>query len=187
MRISNAVLLERWRWSTGLGLGGLCGSLMVLDMKLKTMAGVGCTADLQALSTANQFRAALFAWTPPPYALRAGFSLGLDYLLMPLYAASFFYSGIIAAEHFAPRPGRLRRMLALAAMVPLAGALCDACENALQLFMMLDGPTDDLAHIAFAVSNAKTVALTVGGVLLLGALFVRFGPRRTPQEPPITL
>jgi len=185
MRISKVSLWTRWRWSTGLGLV-VFAVLAGLDLKLKAMAGVG-TADIQSFSSAAQFRAAFWAWSQQPYAMLAGFNLGLDYLLMPLYAASFFYSGIITADHFAPRPGRLRRMLALAAMVPLAGAICDAIENALQLFMMLNGPTDALARIAFTVSNAKTVALTIGGVLLLGALFVRFGPRRMTAEPPITL
>ena len=185
MRISKTSLWNRWRWSTGLGLL-VFAVLAGLDLKLKALAGVD-TADIQSFSSAAQFRAALWAWTPQPYAVLAGFNLGLDYLLMPLYAVSFFYSGIITADHFAPKPGRLRRILALAAMVPLAGALCDAAENALQLFMMLDGPTDALARIAFTVSNAKTVALTVGGVLLLGALFVRFGPRKKFEEPPITL
>ena len=53
--------------------------------------------------------------------------------------------------------------------------------------MMLDGPTDTMARIAFTLSNAKTAALTIGGVLLLGALFVRFGPRRKTGEPKILL
>lgn len=185
MRISKATLWNRWRWSTGLGLV-VFAAVAGLDLKLKAMAGVG-TADIQAFTSAAQFRAAFWAWSQQSDAVLAGFNLGLDYLLMPLYAVSFFYSGIITADHFAPRPGRLRRILALAAMVPLAGALCDAAENALQLTMMLDGPTDSLARIAFTVSNAKTVALTIGGVLLLGALFVRFGPRSKPAEPRISL
>ena len=47
----------------------------------------------------------MWAWGPDPYAIRAGFNLGLDYLLMPLYAASFYFSGIILAEALAPRGG----------------------------------------------------------------------------------
>ena len=185
MRISKVSLWNRWRWSTGLGLV-VFAVLAGLDFRLKALAGVG-TADIQSFSSGAQFRAAFWAWTQQPYAVLAGFNLGLDYLLMPLYAASFFYSGIITADHFAPRPGRLRRILAMAAMVPLAGALCDAAENAVQLTMMLDGPTDTMARIAFTLSNAKTAALTIGGVLLLGALFVRFGPRRKTGEPKILL
>ena len=72
-----------------------------------------------------------------------------------------------------PRPGRLRRILTMLAAVPIAGALLDAAENALQLSMMLSGATDQLARIAFTISNAKWVAVYVGLALLLGALLAR--------------
>ena len=36
-------------------------------------------------------------------------------------------------------------------------------------------PTDELARIAFSVSNAKTVAVTVGVVLLIGAVVAKLG------------
>ena len=93
-----------------------------LDLRLKALAGVG-TADIQAFSTAIQFQAAFRAWAPEPYAVRAGFNLGFDFLLMPLYATSFYYSGIITAEAFAPRPGRLRRLILMASLMPWWG-LC---------------------------------------------------------------
>jgi len=149
------------------------------DLRLRALSGFG-TADLQDFSTAAQYRQAFMAW-PSLYAVRAGFDWGLDYLLMPLYAAAFFYSGILAREAFAPRPGRLRRLLTLLAAVPIAGAALDAVENALQLSMMLSGPSDAIARIAFTVSNAKWAALTVGVVLLLGALMGRAQERRQKQ------
>lgn len=185
MRISKAALLSRWAWSTRLA-ACVFVILWILDLRLKALAGVG-TADIQAFSTAAQFRAAFWAWAPQPYAARAGFNLGFDFLLMPLYAASFFYSGIIAAEAFAPKAGRLRRVILLAAMMPLVGALCDAAENTLQIIMLLGGTDDGLARLAFGVSNAKTVALTVGGVLLAAALVARFAGRKRAQEPKISL
>ena len=74
--------------------------------------------------------------------MRAGFDLGLDYLLMPLYAASFFLSGVIVAESFTPGRSPLRRYVLMAAMVAPVGALLDAVENALQIAMLLYGPTD---------------------------------------------
>lgn len=180
MRISKADLMRRWSWSTGLAVAVLA-ILWALDLKLKAEAGVG-TADIQAFASPIQFEAAFRAWGARDSAL-AGFNLGLDYLLMPLYALSFFYSAIIAAEAFAPRPGRLRRILLFLAMVPAAGALCDAGENALQLTMLLNGPDETFARLAFTLSNAKTVALTVGGVLLAAAIVARF-PRRPKSEDP---
>jgi hypothetical protein len=141
------------------------------DLRLKSLSGYG-TLDLQGFSTAQQYRQAFLVW-PPLYAVRAGFNWGLDYLLMPLYAAAFFTSGILAREAFAPRPGRLRRILTLLAAVPIAGAVLDGIENALQFGMMLTRPTDELARIAFTVSNAKWMAVYVGMALWLGALLAR--------------
>jgi len=112
----------------------------------------------------------LLVYTP---AMRAGFIWGLDYLLMPLYAAAFFYSGILTREAFAPRPGRLRRILTLLAAVPIAGAVLDGVENALEFGMMLSRPSDELARIAFTISNAKWAALYVGLGLWLGAILAR--------------
>ena len=131
-----------------------------------------CTADLQGFATADQYRQAFMVW-PSRYAVRAGFNWGLDYLLMPLYAAAFFYSGILAREVFAPRPGRLRRILTLLSAVPIAGAILDAVENALHLTLMFSGLSDQLARIALAVSNAKWVAIYVGVALWLGAVLAR--------------
>jgi hypothetical protein len=185
MRITKAALMSRWTWSTAL-TAAVFAVLWVLDLRLKALSGVG-TADIQAFSTAGQFRAAFWAWAPEPYAVRAGFNLGFDFLLMPLYAMSFFYSGVVAAEAFAPRPGRLRRIILLAAMMPLVGAACDAAENVLEIAMLLNGADDMLARLAFGVSNAKTVALTVGGVLLAAALVARFPRRPKNGEPAASL
>jgi DMSO/TMAO reductase YedYZ heme-binding membrane subunit len=170
MRISKQSLVFRWAVTAVLG-GIVCAILSWSDLRLKALSGFG-TADLQSFSTAAQYRQAFALW-PSFYAVRAGFNLGLDYLLMPLYAAAFFYSGILTREAFAPRPGRLRRILTLLAAVPIAGAVLDAAENALQLTMMLSGATDSLARIAFTISNAKWMAIYVGLALLLGAVLAR--------------
>jgi len=170
MRITKQVLTRRWVLSSVLA-ALVFAVLAWSDLRLKSLTGFG-TADLQGFSTAEQYRHAFMAW-PARYAARAGFNWGLDYLFMPLYAAAFFYSGILTREAFAPRPGRLRRILTLLAAVPIAGAVLDGIENALQFGMMLTRPTDELAGIAFKVSNAKWMALYVGVALLLGALLAR--------------
>ncbi len=176
MRIAKATLASRWAWSTGLALTAFA-ILAALDFQLKTQTGVG-TADLSSFASAAQFRAAFWAWGPQPYAMRAGFNLGFDYLLMPLYAASFFYSGILTAEAYAPKPGRLRRIILMAAMVPPVGALCDAGENALHLQMLLHGADESLARLAVAASSAKKVALIIGLGLLAGTVIARFTKAR---------
>ena len=129
-----------------------------------------------------QYRWAFLHW-PSRYAVRAGFDWGLDYLLMPLYAAAFFYSGILTREAFAPRPGTLRRILTLLAAVPIAGAVLDAIENMLELDQMLSGTSDDIARIAFTVSNAKWMAVYVGLILLVGAVMAQVGGEAPEARP----
>jgi len=175
MRITKQALVRRWALST-LAAATVFAVLAWSDMRLKALSGYG-TVDLQNFSTAAQYRAAFLMW-PSRYAVRAGFDWGLDYLLMPLYAAAFFYSGILAREAFALRGSRLARILTTLSAVPIAGAVLDAVENALQLSMMLSAPTEQLASIALMVSNAKWMAVYVGFLLLAGALFAQVMDRR---------
>lgn len=175
MRITKQALVRRWALST-VAAAAVFAVLAWSDMRLKALSGYG-TADLQNFSTAAQYRAAFLMW-PSRYAVRAGFDWGLDYLLMPLYAAAFFYSGILAREAFALRGSRLARILTTLAAVPIAGAMLDAVENALQLSMMLGAPTDQMASIAFTVSSAKWLAVYVGLLLLVAALFGQAMERR---------
>jgi hypothetical protein len=67
--------------------------------------------------------------------------------------------------------------------VPIAGAVLDAIENALEMGQMLTAPSDSLAHIAFNVSNAKWIAVYVGLALLVGAVMARLGARSGPKKP----
>ena len=179
MRITKQVLVRRWTLLT-LVAAAVFAVLAWWDFRLKSLSGYG-TADLQNFSTAAQYRAAFLVW-PSRYAVRAGFAWGLDYLLMPLYAAAFFYSGIVAREALALRGSGLYRILTTLAAVPIAGAVLDAVENGLELSMMLSAPTDQLASIAFTVSNAKWVAATVGFLLLAAAIFAQVMERKRARK-----
>lgn len=178
VRIAKATLASRWTWTTLAGLA-VFAVLASLDVRLKAETGAG-TFDLGPLASAVEYHVAFRAWAAEPFAGWAGFDLGLAFLLIPLYAASFFYSGILAAEGFAPRAGRLRRLILLAAMVPPVGALFDAAGHALQFTMLAGGPSDGLAGLAYTAHNARNVGVTVGLILLAGALVARFS--RTPQS-----
>ena len=175
MRITKQLLVRRWAISTLLAIL-VFAVLAASDLRLETLSGFG-TAELQRFSTAQQYNAAFMVW-PSVYAVRAGFNWGLDYLLMPLYAASFFYSAIIAREAFAPAGSRFHRIITMLAAVPVAGAMLDMFENALQLFMMLSGATDGLARIALTVSSAKLIALMLGVVMLVGAVLAQVQERQ---------
>jgi hypothetical protein len=175
MRITKQALVRRWTLCTVAAVI-VFAVLAWSDWRLKALSGVG-TADLQGFNTAVEYRWAFLHW-PARFAVRAGFDWGLDYLFMPLYAAAFFYSGILTREAFAPRPGRLRRILTLLSAVPIAGAVLDAIENVLEMGEMVSGTSDALARIAFNVSNAKWMAVTVGLILLAGAVMARLAEGR---------
>jgi hypothetical protein len=68
-------------------------------------------------------------------------------------------------------------------MVAPVGALLDAAENAFHLAMLLGGAEDGLVRIAAAISSAKTVAVTVGMALLVGALVAKIGMRKARARP----
>lgn len=172
MRISRASLNRGWVWATGSGVIAYA-ALTLLDSELKSRTGVS-TADLEGLASAAQFRLAFHAWTPEPYAARAGFLLGFAYLVMPLYALSFFFSGVIVAERFTPGKNPFRRWVLLAAMVAPVGALLDAGLKAVELAMLVGGADDSFARMAASLAQGKMVAVTVGFILLLGALLTRF-------------
>jgi hypothetical protein len=176
MRITKEDLNRRWLFATILG-AAVFAVVAVMDLQLKARSGFG-TADLQGFSRAGQYSSAAFIWSRSSYGIRAGFALGLDYLLMPLYALSFFLSGILAREAFAPRPGRLRRILTLLAAVPIAGALLDALENALELSLLVGHPSDAAAVLSHAVSSAKWVAIYIGVLLLAAAVVARVAERQ---------
>jgi hypothetical protein len=180
MRIAKATLISRWAWATGLG-ALVFAVLTWLDYRLKALTAVN-TADLSGFSSLTQFQAAFIVWRPEAFAARAGFNLGLDYLLMPLYAVSFFYSGIMAAEGLAPRPGTVRRVIMAAIWVPVVGAVADACENALHLSMLLGGASETLVGLAATASRVKIVALMVGLLLFLGAVMAKFQERRAGRK-----
>ena len=170
MRLTKQNLVRRWIIASV--LAALVFALIGwLDFGLKQASDYG-TRDLQRFSTAGEYQLAFQAWASL-YMGRATLILGVDYLLMPLYAMAFFYSGILTREAFAPGPGRLRRILTLLAAVPLAGAVLDAIENALEFGLLSNDPSGALAQIAFEVSSAKWPALYVGVALWLGALFGR--------------
>ena len=180
MRITKEDLTRRWLVATLAG-AAVYAVISGIDLQLKLRSGFG-VADLAGFSRAGQYSAATFVWSQPGFGLRAGLVLGLEYLLMPLYALSFFFSGILAREAFAPRPGRLRRILTLLAAVPIAGALLDAGENGLELTLLLAPPNDTLAAIVHTLAAARAGAMIVGLLLLAGAVLARVAERQQKRR-----
>jgi predicted secreted protein len=172
-------LLRRWQWTVLFAVLSF-GVLYYLESRLQAATGVG-TVALQSAQTAIDFKRVFAAWIAREHSAAAGFSLGFDYLFMLLYGLSFFYSGIIVREAFAPKKGVLRRLLNYLALVPVAGAVADAVENALEFSMMSNGPTDRLAQMAYSATNAKMICFYVGLALLVVAV-AGFFKLRVPKQ-----
>jgi hypothetical protein len=172
-------LHRNWLWTTLFAIAAFA-VLAALDTQLKAATGFG-TADLQKVATAAAVEEIRAHWFSSSNAIAAGFSLGFDYLFMPLWGFAFYFSGIIVRERFMPKPGLARRAMAMIAVVPLAGALFDMAENGLETKMLVSGPTDQLANLAFTATTAKWVCFVVGAVLLLGALVARMTGRKAAE------
>ena len=155
----------RWAWTT---LGGLAcfAVLAAIDLKLKAESGFGAV-DLQHAQTAGDVQRIAMAWQSPRHAAMAGFGLGFDYLFMPLYGFAFYYGTLMARDAFAPATGAIRRLLTMLAAVPLAGAIFDAIENALETYMLVNGPAEPLALYAYTATGAKMVCFFIGLVMML--------------------
>ena len=182
MQLSRKALNARWAWTSAAAIAALT-VLGLLDTYLKAKTGYGA-ADLQGVPEAWGIHLIANHWADPADAALAGFGLGFDYLFMPLYGAALYFGAIEARERLAPKPGALRRILALLAMAPVAGALFDACENGLQMVMLTQGPSQTLATLAAEATTAKFVGVFIGLALTLIAvagLFVK--PKKKDETP----
>jgi len=166
MRLSS--LIRLWVWTTLLAVVAFA-ILAVTDSKLKAATGFG-TVDLQSAQSAMDFKRIFAAWIARPHAAAAGFGLGFDYLFMPLYAMSFYFSAILAREAYAPKRGLARRAIDYLGFVPLLGALADAAENALEYSMLSGGADDGAAYAAFIATNVKMTCFYVGLAFLVAGI-----------------
>ncbi|HEX4301991.1 MAG TPA: hypothetical protein VHZ78_04320 [Rhizomicrobium sp.] len=161
-------LIRLWLWMTLMAVAAFI-VLAVIERGLKAQTGFG-TVDLQMARNAMDYKRAFAAWIAREHSAAAGFSLGFDYLFMPLYAMSFYFSAMIAREAFTPKRGLWRRVMDYLGFVPLLGAIADAVENALEFSMMTGGASDGTASVAFMASNVKWVCIVVGLALLLAGI-----------------
>ena len=176
MQLSVKALNARWAWTSAAAFAAFV-VLNLIDTILKARTGVGA-ADLQNVPTAWGIRWIMDHWASPPDSVLVGFALGFDYLFIPLYAAALYYGAVSARERFAPKPGRAQRIMAAAAMAPVAGALFDACENVLQMVMLTTGPSQLLATLAVEATTAKFAGIAVGLALTAAAVVGLFVKRK---------
>ncbi len=99
----------------------------------------------------------------------AGFSLGLDYLFMPLYGVLFAWLCIRGAERMRELAPILARVgIGLAWGVWLA-ALLDATENALQFWMLVSAPRAPWPQVMWGCAVVKFGALALAGLYALAS------------------
>jgi hypothetical protein len=143
--------------------------LIIVDSRIKTLTGFGVN-DLQHATGVEQARTIFAAWRTAGADAAAciGFSLGIDYLFMPLYGAGFFFGGLATRDTLAPRAGFARTLLGLLAWTSFAGMALDAVENIAQL-QALRGR--GAADVAFEITSVKwkfgymSMVLTLVGAL----------------------
>ncbi len=176
-------LIRLWLWVTLMAIAAFA-VLFIMEGRLKTATGFG-VHDLQSMGTAIGYKRALAGWIAREHAATAGFSLGFDYLFMPLYALSFYFSAMLAREAFAPKRGIARRAIDYLGFVPLVGAIADAVENALEFVQLSAGPTDGGAYAAFVASGIKSTCFYVGLLLLLAGVAGVIRLRRPKKEEPV--
>lgn len=173
-------LIRLWLWVTLMALAAFI-VLAVIENRLKASTGFG-VLDLQTARTAMDDKRAFSAWIARESSATAGFSLGFDFLFMPLYAIAFYFSAMILREAFTPKKGALRRLVDYLGYVPFVGAIADAVENSLEFNMLSAGATDGIAAAAYTATNIKMVCFYIGLALLVGAIAGVFKLRRPKKE-----
>ena len=122
--------------------------------------------DFELAGSVDKAAQIINAWNEPDR-IRAGFSLGFDYLYMPVYSTTIALACILAASVLIRNAWRMFGLL-LAWGLWLA-AICDATEN-LALFTVLLGN-----NVAPYPQMAQICATIKFGLILAGLLYVVVG------------
>jgi len=133
----------------------LSAALVRIGAPLVTDAAPSGIVSFEFAGSAAGARAILDSWTPLARE-HAMLSLGLDYLYLAVYPAFISLACVWTARRIAPRTG-----LALAWAVLLAAPL-DAVENAALVWMLVQGPGDAAAAVAWACALPKFALVFAG-------------------------
>lgn len=172
MQFSRKALNARWAITSAAAIV-LLGVIYLLDSHLRGRTGFG-TADMQFVSSGYGLRFIADHWLRPNDTVLAGFLLGLDFLVIPLYGAALFFGSLVALDRFAPKPGNWRRLMTRLTLAPVGAAICDGIENILQLQMLMTTPTNAMASFALEATAAKWLGIGIGVILAVAALIGRF-------------
>lgn len=168
MHIDIRSLRARWGWASLLAV--LSFAVMAwLDGVAKRQSGFG-VLDLQFAGNAENARNVLEAWAGNNLTPAIGFSLGFDYLFMPLYGFALLYGAMAAREAFAPREGPFRGALGILLWAGPVAALLDAVENAIHAGMLFGWLSPALTAAQYPVTLGKWALVVVGLVMSLAGV-----------------
>ncbi|NUQ39244.1 MAG: hypothetical protein HUU23_15975 [Caldilineales bacterium] len=142
--------------------------LQRVDAPLRTAAAPQGIVSFELAGDLPTAQAILASWDARTR-IFAGFSLGFDYLFMPLYAASIALALAWAAAQW--RGGWIARLGLGLAWGQVVAALCDAVEN-LALWRLLGGGGEPWPALA------QSMALIKFGLIGLGLLYALAGVGR---------
>ena len=155
-----------WPWLIATIAVMVC--LNLINLPLQTEAAPMGIVSYQLAGDAPAVERLIASWDARPR-IFVGFSLGLDYLFMPLYGVLFAWLCIRGAERmreFAPVWARIG--MGLAWGVGLA-VLFDATENALQFWMLVSAPRAPWPQVMWGCAIVKFSALVLAGVYALAS------------------
>ena len=121
--------------------------------------------DFELAGSAGNSQAIVDAWTPVER-IHAGFSLGIDYLFMPVYSTALALACILAAGVLTSR--RWRSIGLLLAWGAWLAAIFDATENLALLKTLFDlNATTPWPQLAAACATIKFTLIALGVVYAL--------------------
>lgn len=162
--------VHRRRWFIGLVVVTVIVmiGLQAIDAGLKTDPSPGGIVSFEFAGTPKNASAMLAAWGTHGQ-IRAGLSLGLDYLFMFCYAAAIALGVAMTAKRLAPRGRMWETTGDLLAWGQIIAAALDAVENLALIYVLL-GSTDPIWTLLAAVCAAIKFTLVA-----LGLAFVFIG------------
>jgi hypothetical protein len=129
--------------------------------------------ELAGSSIASQ--AIIDTWTPIDR-IRAGFSLGIDYLFMPLYSTALALACVLAAGVLTSK--RWRSIGLLLAWGAWLAAIFDATENLALTKILFDlNAIDPWPQIAAFCATIKFTLIAIGAIYALVGVIARFTKR----------
>lgn len=156
--------------------------LMVLGEPMRTDAAPQGIVSFELARTGDRAGEILDSW-PQSVRNMALLQTGIDYLFLVVYPALLSLGCVLVARRLRERAAGLSRLgVVLAWLVLLAGVL-DAIENVALIRMLLSGPSDAMAGLAWACAVPKFALVAIAALYAVGGFVVSlFG--RAPSDAP---